>query len=633
MPKTHPLRKAILILAIAFNVLPVFGQLPAGLKGSERIEIKRFYVLPDRDYSPERIRTDASLVFVREDSLRPSQANRYWLKLEATNRSRYAQPCRLTVLPKLDNTLFYFDEDADGWIARRAGIAVATDHERVKGQMHLTLQGHTTTTFYVQVNLGGGYALPKAIKPRVVLERETAVQEKEHFFNTTWIVSLVILLISFLNNLHVCYRFRDRTVLYFLITQLGGMLYITAYRYFFNIAFSAPPFSLRLLPDGTGHFYNTNTLLMHISVAVIVYGTVHMTRSYLQTKMALPTWDIALRYALYGYLVFSLVVALVNAGGFYLDAYTLLYDNMLVLGVIVMLLATGIVGYRRKLPSAPAYLFANVLPLLLLMSIALYHVLVSFDNQGQLLLPDLVIISQALCFSAAIIARIQILQDHLLAKEAEARQLALDIGQSAFRQQELALENEQIQAAFREMELQRKVAALETAQLSVDMLQQQSANKDLQEKLEANQRELASTTLYMAQKNAMLAELKGQIEELNKLSPNHQHKELSGIKDILQSNLYLDEDWNKFKLHFEQVHPHFFEELLAKYPSLTKNELRLLSYFHINLSTKEIAALLNIDPASVRTAKTRLHKKMAAAGKGPAPKQSGESANEPPTGA
>jgi hypothetical protein len=96
------------------------------------------------------------------------------------------------------------------------------------------------------------------------------------------------------------------------------------------------------------------------------------------------------------------------------------------------------------------------------------------------------------------------------------------------------------------MELERKVSGLETQQLSVDMLQQQSTNKDLQDKLEANQRELASTTLYMVQKNAMLAELKRQIEELNKLSPNNKQKELSGIKDILQTNLHLDEDWNKY---------------------------------------------------------------------------------------
>jgi hypothetical protein len=36
-------------------------------------------------------------------------------------------------------------------------------------------------------------------------------------------------------------------------------------------------------------------------------------------------------------------------------------------------------------------------------------------------------------------------------------------------------------------------------------------------------------------------------------------------------------------------------------------------YFHIQLSTKETSTLLNIDPASVRRAKTRLFKKLAAA--------------------
>ena len=350
---------------------------------------------------------------------------------------------------------------------------------------------------------------------------------------------------------------------------------------------------------------------MHLSVATILYGFVQMARSYLQTKTALPKWDTLLRYSLYGYLLFTVVVGLVNLTGFYLNAYTILYDNMLVLVVTGLVLATSIVAYRRKLPSARAYLFANMLPLLFLMSVALYHVLIGFHLDGNFLLPDLVIVSQALCFSIAIISRIQILQEALLAKEAEAHQLALDIGQNELRLREIVLENEQIHGAFREIDLERKVRELETEQLSVNMLQQQSTNRDLKENLEANQRELASTTLYMVQKNAMLAELKRQIEELNKLSPNNKHKELSGIKSLLQTNLYLDEDWNKFKLHFEQVHPNFFKELQAKYPILTKNELRLYSYFHINLGTKEIASLLNIDPASVRRAKTRLYKKMA----------------------
>jgi DNA-binding CsgD family transcriptional regulator len=630
--KRYILRRFILITICLLSILQGFAQSSAQGQGLSDIEIKGYGILPDHNYSIERIQTDTTLVFVQDDSLRPSQVARYWLKVEAINKSRYAQPCLLIVLPNIDNTLFYFNEDANDWIAQRAGINVTIDKGRAKGRMHLILQGHTLTTLYVQVNLDRAHSFPKAIKPHVVLEKESTIQEKEHFFSTAWIVSLVILLIFFLNNLHVYYRFRDRSVLFFLFTQLGGMMYITAYRSFFKVIFSFQPFSLLLLPNGTCFSYDINEIFMHLSVAMILYGVVQMTRSYLQTKTALPKCDTWLQYGLCGYLIFSVAVAVVNLCGFYLDGYTLLYDNILVLLVIILLLATSIMAYRHKLPSARTYLFANVLPLLFIMSVAMYHVLISFSNDGHLLLPDLVIVTQALCFSIAIVSRIQILQDALLAKDAEARQLAFDIGKRELRQRELALENEQIQAAFREVELQRKVSELQTEQLSGDMLQQRSANKDLQEKLEINQRELASSTLYMVQKNAMLAELKREIEELNKLSPNNKQKELSRIKDILQSNLYLDEDWSRFKLHFEQVHPHFFEDLQAKYPTLTKNELRLLSYFHINLSTKEIVGLLNIDPASVRTAKTRLHKKMAFTDKGLALNQSDKDINEPTTG-
>lgn len=630
--KTSVLRTFILIPICLLSLLQAFTQSSADEQGLTDIEIKGYGILPDHKYSMERVRTDTTLVFVKGDSVRPSQANQYWLKIEAINSSHYAQPCLLTVLPNIDNTLFYFNEDANGWITQRAGIAVATDKGRVKGRMHLILQGHTATTLYVQVALGRGHSIPKAIKPKVILEKEAVVQGREGFVITAWIVSLVVLLLLFLNNLHVYYRFRDRSVLFFLFSQLGGMIYITAYRSFFKVVFPSPTFSLLALPNGTCYSYSPNNVFMHLSVATILYGFVQMARSFLQTKTVLPRWDTVLRYSLYGYLVFTAVVALVNLTGFYLEEYTIRYDNMLVLVVVGLVLAISSVAYRRKLPSARAYLRANVLPLLFLMSVALYHVLIGFHLDGHFLLPDLVIVSLALCFSIAIVSRIQLLQEALSNKEAEARQLVLDIGQGKFRHRELALENEQIQAAFQEAELQRKVAELETEQLSMDMLQQQTTNKDLQEKLEVNQRELASTTLYVAQKNALLAELKGRIEELNKLNPNGKQKELLGIKSLLQSNLYLDEDWTRFKLHFEQVHPHFFEELQAKYPALTKNELRLLSYFHMNLSTKEIAALLNIDPASVRTAKTRLLKKMASVDKGLAPNRPEGETNEPTTG-
>jgi tetratricopeptide (TPR) repeat protein len=158
----------------------------------------------------------------------------------------------------------------------------------------------------------------------------------------------------------------------------------------------------------------------------------------------------------------------------------------------------------------------------------------------------------------------------------------------------LKIENENIQ--------------LKNEMIAVEKEYEKKQNEKLQEKLDFNKRELASTTLYLFEKNQMLSELKIQIDALKEgfIDANN----LDRIKTKIQQNLYLDADWDKFKLHFEQVHPDFFKELHQKHPGLTAYEIRLYSYLHIKLSTKEIAGLLNITPASVIKAKVRLNKKL-----------------------
>ena len=596
---------------VGFLSIIIFGSTTHLAFGKSREPAITWRLLEDKAYTFERVRSDSSLKLVSADSLRTRQTKRYWLKITAANPSRYTLAYRLKVLPNLDNTLFHFNLDTEKWELQQAGILVPTDNKRNRGRFSVVLPGNSTSTFFVKINLSKVNHLPATVKLSLQWEKEASALETDYFFGTAWIVSLALLVILFLNNLHLYYRFRDDTIAYFLILQVGGMLYITAYRFYFNIVFPSPVFNVRLTPEGKANFYDLNQVLMHVSVALILFGGGQFTRSYIQTKPNLPKLDYWLRYALYLYLTFTAVVMLINVTVFCINPYTIGFDNLLVLVVVSLLLVTGIVAYRRKLPFARAYLFANLLPIVFIFSVAFYHVFFSFDNGGRLVLPDLAIISLGLCFSVVIVSRMQTLRDSLAVKEDEARHLAKEIRRREKLYLQLTNENKQIHAAFRETESQRKVKELENRQLNVDILEGQSVNRELQEKLAGNHRELASITLYMEQKNAMLAKLKLQIEELNKLNPNNTHKELSGVRSLLQSNLHLDDDWSKFKLHFEQVHPNFFQELQAKYPSLTKNELRLYSYFHINLSTKEIAALLNIEPASVRRAKTRLFKKIS----------------------
>ena len=50
--------------------------------------------------------------------------------------------------------------------------------------------------------------------------------------------------------------------------------------------------------------------------------------------------------------------------------------------------------------------------------------------------------------------------------------------------------------------------------------------------------------------------------------------------------------------------------MLAKHPNITQNDLRLCTLLRLNLSTKEIAALLNISIRGVEQSRYRLKKRL-----------------------
>ena len=82
------------------------------------------------------------------------------------------------------------------------------------------------------------------------------------------------------------------------------------------------------------------------------------------------------------------------------------------------------------------------------------------------------------------------------------------------------------------------------------------------------------------------------------------------IESLIKSSLDFDEEWNEFKVHFEQVHPDFFSKLRHLSAGLTENDLRLCSYIRIGMRNKEIAQLLSVSPDSVKMSRYRIKKKL-----------------------
>ncbi len=134
--------------------------------------------------------------------------------------------------------------------------------------------------------------------------------------------------------------------------------------------------------------------------------------------------------------------------------------------------------------------------------------------------------------------------------------------------------------------------------------------KELDRELTYKTKQLTSHALHMVQKNKVLQELKQRIKDVVKSSDAKNKKELQSIMRRIDFNIQSDEDWNTFRLYFEQTNQDFFRNLQTITNDLTSTELKLCSLIKLNLNIKETASVLNIEPTSVKTARHRLRKKL-----------------------
>lgn len=137
-------------------------------------------------------------------------------------------------------------------------------------------------------------------------------------------------------------------------------------------------------------------------------------------------------------------------------------------------------------------------------------------------------------------------------------------------------------------------------------------NKLEKEKVDAElafkKKELTTHALHLAKKNEVLEGLKQKAQELK---ANEESKK--GYQQLIRTinfDLQDDNNWQNFSRYFEEVHKDFNSNVKSKYPQVTSNELRLLALLKMNLSSKEIANILNISPEGIKKARYRLRKKL-----------------------
>lgn len=186
-------------------------------------------------------------------------------------------------------------------------------------------------------------------------------------------------------------------------------------------------------------------------------------------------------------------------------------------------------------------------------------------------------------------------------KNLKAQKIVADQERRIFEKENIILLQAQEQQAIRAKALEYEIAA----QQEINRLEQEK----LQENIDSKSRALASLAVSIVQKNSILQELKEKISE-NWNSKSSLENKIKSILSDIDNNMDMEEEWNNFKQHFEQVHPNFFTKLDQICPELTPHEIRFCTYIKMNLSAKDIAQMMNVTNRAIQMNRHRIKKKM-----------------------
>ncbi len=152
---------------------------------------------------------------------------------------------------------------------------------------------------------------------------------------------------------------------------------------------------------------------------------------------------------------------------------------------------------------------------------------------------------------------------------------------------------------IREKEKEMKLKNLEVEKRIIEL-----QNEQLEKEMTGKNKELAVSTMSLIKKNEFLSSIKDKLKE---------SKETSEVRSVIRTidkDISEEDNWNFFKKAFNNADKDFFKKMKTTHPNLTSNDLKLCAYLRLNLSSKEIAPLLNISVKSVEIKRYRLRKKM-----------------------
>lgn len=164
----------------------------------------------------------------------------------------------------------------------------------------------------------------------------------------------------------------------------------------------------------------------------------------------------------------------------------------------------------------------------------------------------------------------------------------------------LRLQNRKLEALVRER----------TAELQTEMEARQSVEREKNRmQIEHLRKELLTKSLNLHEKEQVMDTLQHDLESVLNQKDSSTSR-IAKLVRFLKDRKMVNQEWEEFERWFTNVHSGFYETLKGEYPDLSGTELKVCALLRLNLLSKEIARILNVQPSSVDIYRHRIRSKL-----------------------
>ncbi|MEM6541068.1 MAG: tetratricopeptide repeat protein [Bacteroidota bacterium] len=135
-------------------------------------------------------------------------------------------------------------------------------------------------------------------------------------------------------------------------------------------------------------------------------------------------------------------------------------------------------------------------------------------------------------------------------------------------------------------------------------------NQLLNTEIEYKTKDLTTLAVNISNNQEWAESLAERLELLKAATGRKRQKELEQLEAEIKNKIWVNKDSDDFYQKVDELSSSFYTRLNEQFDGLTKTDVRLCSFIKLDLNTKQIATLQNINPASVKMSRNRLRKKL-----------------------